>query len=288
LADSTQSPSDDCACYRKAVYNSRRVAAPSGSAFQAAAIAPAFREVGVSFVAELPDRMDWESEVVGRLARLLQVQKAQILELLGDPPDINNIPESVWREHGDQLFRALEKDSLAIYIAAAEHILASQPIGVDWGLVNEHAARWAREHARDLALDISSTNRQNVAEALAGFFEQQQTIGDLRNRLASLFGPVRAELIASTEVTRAAVEGELDLVRELGKEGVELTAFWVTERDEKVCPICKPLDKQPESPEGGFVPEGESGPGIPHPPAHPRCRCWLNHVYVGQREAIGA
>jgi len=236
-------------------------------------------------MAEIPNRMGWEADLVKELAKILQVQKGQILELLGDPPNLNNIPEDMWRQHGDALFRAVEKHSLGAYIAAAEQVLAGSPIGVDWGLVNAEAARWARANAQSLSLDLVSTNRQNIGEAIAGFFEEGQTIGFLRERLASLLGPVRAELIASTEITRAAVEGELALVRELGKEGVELTAFWITERDERVCPICSPLDGLAESPEGGFAPGG--GMGIPSPPAHPRCRCWLNHVFVGQEEVIG-
>ena len=237
-------------------------------------------------MAELPNRMGWEADLVKELAKLLQVQKGQILELIGDPPNLNNIPESVWQEHGDALFQAIERNSVGAYLAAAEQILVSQPIGVDWGLVNAEAARWARLNAQSIAADIITTNRANIGEALASFFEQGLTIGDLRERLASLLGPVRADLIASTEITRAAVEGELALVRELGNQGAELTAFWITERDERVCPICSPLDGLAESPEGGFAPGG--GMGIPSPPAHPRCRCWLNHVFVGQTAAIAA
>jgi hypothetical protein len=245
-------------------------------------------------VAELPDRMDWEGEVAKRLAKLLQVQKGQILELLGDPPNLNNIPESVWQEHGDQLFHALEKDAFATYIAAAEHILASQPIGVDWGLINSSAASWARSNSALLVKDIMATTRIGIREAVASFFEQQLTIGDItaaissmRDKVGKLLGPVRAELIASTEITRAAVQGELELVRGLGREGAQLIAVWQTRNDEIVCPICEPLNQRRETPEGGFTPRGEAGPGVPSPPAHPRCRCWLNHEFVGIGESIG-
>jgi hypothetical protein len=238
-------------------------------------------------MAELPNRMGAESALAKELAKLLRIQQGKILELLGDPPNINNIPLSLWDEQADEFFRVLEKHSFTAYIAAAEQILAAQPIGVDWGLVNAEAARWARTHSRSLALDISTTNRQNVGEAIAGFFEEQQTIGDLRLKLSSLFGPVRADMIATTEITRAAVEGELQLVRELNKEGVQLVATWFTVRDRFVCPICEPLDGQSETEEGGFVPAGDAGPGIPSPPAHPRCRCFLNHSFVGQSEVIG-
>ena len=238
-------------------------------------------------MAEVPGRMSLEAEYAKELGKLLRVSQSQLLELLGDPPTFANVPESYWRDSEQALFQAIENHAQTAYLGAAEHILNSQPIGVDWGLVNQQAINWARTNAQQLALDITSTNRRNVAEALANFFEQGQTLGDLQAKLSSLFGPIRAELIATTEITRAAVEGELQLVRELNKEGAVLIATWFTRRDERVCVICQPLNAQPETEEGGFTPRGEPGPGIPSPPAHPRCRCWLNHTFKGHTETIG-
>lgn len=45
-------------------------------------------------------------------------------------------------------------------------------------------------------------------------------------------------------------------------------AYWVTARDEKVCPICRPLNDKPEYLWTKDFPNG--------PPAHPVCRCYLN------------
>jgi hypothetical protein len=113
---------------------------------------------------------------------------------------------------------------------------------------------------------------------VSGFFEDQLTMGDLRNMLSQTFGPVRADMISATEVTRAAVQGELAFIEELRKEGVVLVARWQTNADELVCPICTPLNGTLDW--ANLYPSG--------PPAHVRCRCWINHEFEERRgEVIG-
>jgi hypothetical protein len=90
-------------------------------------------------------------------------------------------------------------------------------------------------------------------------------------------------MIATTEITRAAVEGEIAAAEEINKQMPEqrkLVPVWQTRVDERVCPICQPLnEKRPDRfgadgrpvwvhPDGGIY-----GP----PPAHRRCRCGLGY-----------
>jgi len=51
---------------------------------------------------------------------------------------------------------------------------------------------------------------------------------------------------------------------ELAAEGVTMIESWVTQRDERVCPICYPRD-------GKVL--GDGWTRIDGPPAHIRCRC---------------
>ncbi|MBD5603543.1 MAG: minor capsid protein [Candidatus Eremiobacteraeota bacterium] len=73
-------------------------------------------------------------------------------------------------------------------------------------------------------------------------------------------------MVARTETARAQNAGTLDGYRSAGLSRV----IWVTANDERVCPICRPLD-------GAVADLGEPFPGTDFNagPAHPNCRCTL-------------
>ena len=157
---------------------------------------------------------------------------------------------------------------------AAERMLTTVPIGVDWALINEAASAWARQYAGQLIGGIMDTTRRAVGGLIGNFFDQGWTMGDLTSRLGRIYSPVRADMIAQTEVTRAAAQGELGVVKEIERDaGIRMAAIWFTSNDELVCPICGPRH------------EAEQGDGwVQHPPAHPRCRCWVNYDFVEDYE----
>ena len=68
----------------------------------------------------------------------------------------------------------------------------------------------------------------------------------------------RMEVIARTEVLRAHNQGRMKFHREVGIQKLE----WMTMEDERVCPVCGPLD-------GKRFDTGR----FPQQPAHPNCRC---------------
>jgi hypothetical protein len=127
---------------------------------------------------------------------------------------------------------------------------------------------------------ITDTTQKLVQNAVGNFFEQSMTLGDLEKMISRAFGPVRAEMIAVTEVTNAASAAEVVIGERLHDEGVDMIAIWKTRNDEAVCPICGPLDgKKAAGYRGKRTPywiNPVSGGEINHPPAHPRCRCWIS------------
>ena len=137
---------------------------------------------------------------------------------------------------------------------------------VDWELANAGAAEWARLYGSNLVNNITGTTLSRLQNEIAGFIENGENMGQLTARLEPLFGPERADLIASTEVTRAFAEGNMTAWRE---SGIIQRREWRTSNDEIVCLICGPLN-------GKITGLDEPFPGgVDSPPAHPRCRCWL-------------
>ncbi len=220
-------------------------------------------------MADVANREDLEAQIARLVGRVLGSQRKQIVEWLGDPPKAENITAERWEELAKEMRGALGPELQKLFISQAEAMLADVPAGVDWALVNKAAADWASRYTFELVKGITDNSRAALQSAVSAYFEQGQTIGQLEDAIAPTFGPVRAEAIAVTEVTRAAMEGEAETVKELAAEGIEMVAVWQTRNDELVCTICGPRHNKKQG--DGWDKEE---------PAHPRCRCWVNHELV--------
>ncbi len=147
---------------------------------------------------------------------------------------------------------------------ALRDLAAQAGVEIDFSLVNTNAADWAANYAAQLAKGITDTTRDMVQESLADWVGSGDPLPDLIDTLGPLFGPDRAELIAVTEATRAFAEGNRLAWQESGMvDGIR----WMTTNDDLVCDICGPLD-------GVQMPLDS----VDIPPAHPRCRCWIQPV----------
>lgn len=213
---------------------------------------------------DLPNRDELERKYRRLLSKLLNAYGGHLLEALGDPPDLANLPPDFWDKEAAELARALSPFGEQVYLDAARELMATAPSAVDWALVNQEAVTWARQYTFDLVRGITTTNQNLLQAAIGAYYEHGQTIGELEQRIMQAFGPVRAEMIAVTEVTRAASEGEQAIARGLAEQGIHMRPIWQTNNDELVCPICGPKHNKE-------IKDGQ------YPPAHPRCRCWVNH-----------
>ncbi len=168
-----------------------------------------------------------------------------------------------------EAFRAVLQPELA-RIATGQALTLGTEVQVqfDPAVVNGVAADWARNYTYSLVKNLTATTRKVIADATSQFVQTPgMAMRDLEALLDPAFGPVRAEMIAVTETTRAYSAATTHYQEMLAGEGVEMDQMWRVSRDERVCPICGPLDGRPESEWSERFPGG--------PPAHVRCRCHL-------------
>lgn len=213
-------------------------------------------------------RSEREAKLARAIARMTSAQQRKLFEIMGNPPKIENVGYEYWNGHLAAWQGVLTPELESIFVdSAIEMLAANTAIGVSWDLVNQDAADWARQYGGKLAGDVDARTLQGVRDAIADFYDQGENLGQLRERLGRWYGPARATTIATTEVTRAAVEGERAVVAELAKEGIEMVPIHQTNNDELVCPRCGPRH-------GKQITDGI------FPPLHTRCRCWVTHEFA--------
>jgi len=215
---------------------------------------------------DVPNREQVEARLARLISREMQAELNKLLELLGDPPDMNNVPQSYWNNGGKALREVIEPELSKIFITQAELLMAEVGVGVDWTMVNQNAVTFARSYGYEFVTGIVDKTRDVLQQAVGDFYSQGLNLGQLQELIAPSFGPTRAQMIAITETTRASVEGEKAFAEQLMKENplFEMIGYWITERDTHVCWICELNDTMPVSEVG-------------YPPEHPNCRCTVRY-----------
>jgi hypothetical protein len=216
---------------------------------------------------DIINRDDLERKLARILGRDMRAELSKLLAYLGDPPRLANVPMDYWSNGYRDIQKDVEPVLMDIFLAQAEGLMAEIGIGVDWDMVNLTASQWSREHTEQILRDMFAIRYDHLNTTIPRFYEEGWNLGQLQGELEKWYSPVRAQMIAVTETTRASVEGERALVWQLEKEnGVRMTPVWQTANDERVCPICGPKHGKP-------ITDGQ------YPPAHPNCRCWVTYEF---------
>ena len=162
---------------------------------------------------------------------------------------------------------ALAVELTAILVDVALDVGAGMGIPLDYDDILTEAAAWARDYTYSLVKGITDTSRARLQDIISRIVNGTLTKEDAVTLLSQIFGPVRAQMIATTEVTRAMAQAT-NLYQRLARErGYEVHRRWLTAEDEKVCEICGPLDHKLEEVWMAEFPDG--------PPAHVNCRCQI-------------
>jgi len=226
------------------------------------------------------NRDEYEATIQRELNRIHKEARATLLDLF----PANLYGEAVFDE---ATFDSVKPDWSALYDAikaqyrreltpiigfvfaeSAENLELERAFAIADDIVTDSSENWARRWVQTLATDMTQTNQRQIDRYIAEYRADPEVgIGWLRERLGRIVSPSRAEMVASTEITRANYEGEAFIANQLRNEGIDLVAVWFTAVDERVCPICGANHNKPRG-EGWQLP----------PPAHPRCRCWVNWV----------
>lgn len=128
------------------------------------------------------------------------------------------------------------------------------------------AAAYLRLDGVNFIKDVNKTTRDALRETLSQGLQKEESINQMKKRVADVFEQARgyrAERIARTEVARSTTFATLEAYRQ--SEIVEMKE-WLTAADERVEEDCASL-------EGLTVPLDETFRGEDGPPLHPNCRC---------------
>jgi len=229
---------------------------------------------------DLIARTGHEKSLLGVVERLNDEQRRELYRLVGNPPSLSNVPQEFWDRVTERNRLALLPLLLFVFLASYKQH-ARRVAGVDMdapeqvataqvATAQQAAEEWATARAQAVASGMTATTRERLEAAIPELTDRDK----LREYLDTLFSTQRADSISVTETTNAATAGaEAAVVRTVGlTEG----DTWYTERDAKVCPICVPMHGRPRSVWSGYFPEG--------PPAHPRCRCWIQYAAEKQSQ----
>ena len=202
-------------------------------------------------------------------------RKAVLDEMKKELPQMDAL---FWETHTESMIAAILPILVDIYDRSVSATVRSTPIkGDPIGDLASRAVRWARMYAGELTRGIATTTQRAVREAVATFISTPgMVIRDLTDMLSTTFSASRAQTIAVTEFTRAHYEGTREAAEEIRRVGFQLVGIWRTAVDDRVCPICGPLEGLKETTPGS----GTWGPEGIHPPAHPNCRCDIGYEMI--------
>lgn len=227
-------------------------------------------------MADFAGRGKLEEEIARFMAREMSRIRRQVEDdLLAAGVDMSNagmLSSSYWDDLSINIEGFMQNKLEQVYLAAAEQFM--DEIQYNFELLDA-AQAWAEQAAQHLVVQMNATSMNRVQTATNRFFSQSMTNAQLAEQLQTIFSPSRAELVAVTEVTRAAAEGAEYVAKELRRQGVELVAIWETLVDERVCPICGPRHGTAQGTNWMFL-----------PPAHGKCRCFVNYQVVAASKSF--
>ena len=257
---------------------------------------------------DIPARDRKESRIAALIKRAYGRTREQIIAALGDPPDVRNIPDSLFEEIQEQVETDL-REAIAIVLLLQMRAIASdlsladesgQRLAVNPQRAGQAAARYAARRARRVAsstigtfrdrLETASREARDAIETARRAAEQAETLPDVqpeeskrvliekrrdereaRRELRRRIKEIEREqagTIGTTETTNAGTAGEQQYRKQVQRE------FGIL-----IVPVWLTARDSRVCPICGPLDgtvEAEWGEKFRDgPPAHPNCRCTL-------------
>lgn len=225
-----------------------------------------------------PERRDQEAKLQAVIAALLADLQEAALSRLSDNPVYDDLPQWFYVQ-AKQVIKA-EIAPILRDVAFGAAVRTSGEMGWEIDALSTIAEvnRKSEQQAELVASWILSKLQVSVGDHIRQARAGEAALGVY---LVSLWGSGYDEGLAITETTRAITSGEDVVVDQFERREQgggrrrptiaprTLQKIWHTQRDEKVCPICSPLDGRTDVIWAVEFPGG--------PPAHPHCRCYLTY-----------
>lgn len=222
------------------------------------------------------ERSRFEKQISRSLSLYLKGQLKRLASEIQEHVDQRRVKESkqppmgsrFWDDESQHLFDVLLPVlASAIEVAARESyddLAGRVELGVSWEIVSQAVPQWAEQHTAEIVAEISKTSMDGFLAEFEKWLQSGEPLDSLILSLEQYYSPVRAEMIAVTETTRAFAEGNINVWKETGfVSGFDV----VTARDDVVCPTC--IDQYKQNPH-----KLKADP----PPYHVRCRCAVRPV----------
>jgi len=214
-------------------------------------------------------RIELERKLTKVLSKDLQDELKKLLNYLGNPPNLSNVPYSYWQTGWKLIAKHAEPILVDFFVSQAIEAMEEVNMAVDVVTLSTDAIQWATNNSEQWLQQAFNKTYEGVNVLVPKAYEEGWTITELAKKLEDYhYSPVRAEMIAITEMTRAHTEGRKATERHYFEQfGVHRVPIWKTANDEKVCPVCGD-EMRLDMPITDDM----------YPPAHPRCRCRINYL----------
>lgn len=263
------------------------------------------------------NRDEHEARLARIVARLTASQRQRLVEAMGNPPNVANVPDSLWVELEREQQQATSGYLAGLFLLSSAGIAAwlirNHRYATPPDFVRDEAEKWGEVAASQLASGTIDNTRARLIKAVDEYRQKSEPIDvdftvttqpvgllpaptartevdprpaqkEFDDRLESIFGPDRAERIAKTETTRAQTAGREPVKRSFETDtGNRMLGIWrhraPKEKGTHPCPLCAPLVGTSETEWGRINPEAAIGP-----PLHVNCDCVIEEMVITRAE----